>query len=93
MPELPDVEGFRRTFSEHAAGNHVRALRGIDASMLRNTTPQALARGLKGKRFGSPERQGKLLICSANGSALVLHFGMTGMLVWCSEGLPTLTTG
>ena len=86
MPELPDVEGFRRTFAKRAKGKRVRAVQGIDASMLRNTSPQGLARGLKGKRFDRPERQGKLLICPADGVALLLHFGMTGTFVWCTDG-------
>jgi formamidopyrimidine-DNA glycosylase len=85
MPELPDVEGFRRTFRSRASGKVIRAVRGIDSSMLRNTTAASLARRLKGKRFGTPERQGKLLICPADGVALLLHFGMTGTFVWCCE--------
>jgi formamidopyrimidine-DNA glycosylase len=53
--------------------------------MLRNTSPQGLARALRAKRFDRPERQGKLLICPANGIALLLHFGMTGTFVWCTS--------
>jgi formamidopyrimidine-DNA glycosylase len=86
VPELPDVEGFRRTFVKRAKGKRVRAVRGIDASMLRNSSPQGLARALKGRRFDDPERQGKLLICPADGVALLLHFGMTGTFVWCTNG-------
>ena len=88
MPELPDVEGFRRTFVERAKGKRVRAVRGIDRSMLRSTSPQGLARALDGRRFGDPERQGKLLVCPADGVALLLHFGMTGTFVWCTSGSP-----
>jgi formamidopyrimidine-DNA glycosylase len=86
VPELPDVEGFRRTFVKRAKGKRLKAVHGIDASMLRNTSPQGLARVLKRKRFDRPERQGKLLICPADGVALLLHFGMTGMFVWCVDG-------
>jgi formamidopyrimidine-DNA glycosylase len=86
VPELPDVEGFRRTFAKRATGKRVRAVQRIDTSMLRNTSPQGLARALKGRRFDSPERQGKLLICPADGVALLLHFGMTGSFVWCANG-------
>jgi formamidopyrimidine-DNA glycosylase len=86
VPELPDVEGFRRTFAKRATGKRVRAVRWIDSSMLRNTSPQGLARALKGRRFDSPERQGKLLICPTDGVALLLHFGMTGTFVWCTRG-------
>lgn len=88
MPELPDVEGFRQTFNRHAAGKRVRGVRGMDRSMLRNTSPQGLSRALKGKRFGTAERHGKLLICPAEQKTLVLHFGMTGSLLWCSGELP-----
>ncbi len=85
MPELPDVEGFRRTFNRHAVGKRVRAVRGVDRSMLRDTGPQRLSRALKNRRFDAAERHGKLLICPAERNALVLHFGMTGTLVWCSD--------
>jgi formamidopyrimidine-DNA glycosylase len=86
MPELPDVEGFRRTFDKRATGKCVRVVRWIDPSMLRNTSARGLARALKGKRFETPERRGKLLICPANGVALLLHFGMTGTFVWSAGG-------
>jgi formamidopyrimidine-DNA glycosylase len=87
VPELPDVEGFRRVFLNHAAGKELRAIRWIDRSMLRDTTPGSLARALTGSRFREPERQGKLLICSTDGrAALLFHFGMTGGFVWCVGG-------
>jgi formamidopyrimidine-DNA glycosylase len=87
VPELPDVEGFRRTFAKYATGKKLQAVRWIDASMLRGTTPARLARGLKGRRFSEPERQGKLLVCfTYRDPTLLLHFGMTGGFVWSSEG-------
>ena len=86
MPELPDVEGFRRTFAAHAAGKVVRAVERVDSSMLRNTSPAALGRSLRGRRFAEPARHGKLLICGTDGPpTLILHFGMTGTLVWSGE--------
>jgi formamidopyrimidine-DNA glycosylase len=84
MPELPDVEGFRRFFDDHGGGKRVKAVSGIDRSMLRNSSPQAIGRALKGRRLAHPRRHGKLLICPAGDSRLVLHFGMTGTLVWCT---------
>ena len=82
MPELPDVDGFRRTFQRHAAGRSVRAVRRVDRALLVGSTPQALGRALRGRRFGRPRRHGKLLICRTDGPTLVLHFGMTGSLEW-----------
>lgn len=87
MPELPDVEGFRRTFAEFATGKTVRAVRWIDSSMLRNTSAARLAGALKDARFSEPQRHGKLLICFTGGPAtLLFHFGMTGTFVWCEGG-------
>lgn len=86
MPELPDVEGYRRIFAAHAAGKRVTGVRWVDTSMLRDATPRLLTRALRDKRFGGPQRQGKLLICPADGATLLLHFGMTGKLVFSENG-------
>jgi formamidopyrimidine-DNA glycosylase len=82
LPELPDVEGFRRAFAEHATGRTVREVASVDPSMLRDTAPAALAAALRERRFGEPGRVGKLLICGTDGPTLLLHFGMTGSLQW-----------
>jgi formamidopyrimidine-DNA glycosylase len=88
MPELPDVEGFRRTFRRHGAGKTVRRVHDVDRTLLRGTTAQALGRGLSGRRFEQPGRHGKLLLCGTDGPTLLLHFGMTGRLVWDQEPHP-----
>jgi formamidopyrimidine-DNA glycosylase len=84
MPELPDVEGFRRHFTRHAAGKKVLAVH-ADRSIFRNTNPQGLGKALRGRRFDDPHRHGKWLICPTDGPLLLLHFGMTGRLVWSGE--------
>lgn len=78
MPELPDVESFRRFFARRAAGRVVRRVLVTDPAIVRNATPRALDRGLRGRRFEEPERHGKWLLCWTDGPALLLHFGMTG---------------
>jgi formamidopyrimidine-DNA glycosylase len=85
MPELPDVEGFRRVFVHHAAGKRVHRIWGVDRGLLRNTTPSGLGRALVRRRFEEPGRHGKLLLCPTDGPTLVLHFGMTGALVWSAD--------
>src|SRR5919108_1267785 len=84
MPELPDVEGFRRFWDRHAPGRTIARV-GAQRDIVRNTSPQGLGRLLKGKTLDSSERRGKWLVCPANGSFLVLHFGMTGSLVWSGD--------
>lgn len=84
MPELPDVEGFRRYFDRHAAGRRIERLE-ADRDIVRNSSPQGLGRALTGRRFDRPERHGKWLICPAGKTRLLLHFGMSGRLVWSGQ--------
>ncbi|MFI7709177.1 Fpg/Nei family DNA glycosylase [Nonomuraea sp. NPDC049480] len=87
MPELPDVEGFRRVLSEHA-GEPIRAVRVRDPGVLRGIGARQLAGALRGHRFERPRRHGKWLIVPAGGPVLMLHFGMTGSLSWHSPDEP-----
>jgi formamidopyrimidine-DNA glycosylase len=66
----------------------VRRVHDVDRTLLRGTTAQALGRGLSGRRFEQPGRHGKLLLCGTDGPTLLLHFGMTGRLVWDQEPHP-----
>lgn len=84
MPELPDVEHFREFFRSHAAGKTVAAV-SADPTILRNSSPHEIDGALRGRRFNEPDRHGKWLICWTDGPALLLHFGMTGGLVWSGD--------
>jgi formamidopyrimidine-DNA glycosylase len=85
MPELPDVEGFRRVFESCAKGRIVRRVVVRDLGVLRGISAQALARALEGRRFTGARRHGKwLFACTEEDATLVFHFGMTGSLV-CAE--------
>jgi formamidopyrimidine-DNA glycosylase len=82
MPELPDVEGFRRVFASHAAGRPIEHVEVRDKGVLRGVTAERLSRTLTGRRFSEPGRHGKWLIAPAGPDAVALHFGMTGSLHW-----------
>jgi formamidopyrimidine-DNA glycosylase len=84
MPELPDVEGFRRYFRRYALNKPVRDV-GVQSDMLRNVSPRTLERAIKGRTFIDAERHGKWLSCRAVSLSLVLHFGMTGGFVWSKD--------
>lgn len=86
MPELPDVEGFRRYLARHARGRRIARVEALDAELVRNGSPQALGRALNGARFGTPRRHGKWLIAPVGDVELLLHFGMTGRLRWVRSG-------
>ncbi len=82
MPELPDVEAYRRFLHRHAVGRIVRGVVVTDDGILRNVSADALDRALRGHRFQEPSRHGKWLIAPTTGPSVLFHFGMTGDLGW-----------
>ncbi len=85
MPELPDVEGFRRYLARHAEGHRIVSVQAPDRKLIRNRTASELGRALKGRPFGRPRRHGKWLIAPVGEVELLLHFGMTGFLRWSAD--------
>jgi formamidopyrimidine-DNA glycosylase len=85
MPELPDVEGFRRYLAKHAQGRRITRVEALDRELVRNRSAQALGRALEGARFRAPRRHGKWLIAPAGDVEVLLHFGMTGLLRWAPD--------
>jgi formamidopyrimidine-DNA glycosylase len=85
VPELPEVEAYRRFFAEHAMGRTVRAVDVLDPAIVRNAAAGDVGRALAGRRFEEPGRHGKWLVCPAEGPVLLFHFGMTGDLVWSGD--------
>ncbi len=95
MPELPDVEGWRRYLAEHATGARIGRVTAPDPDVIRNTTPQGLGRAVRGRHFAAPERHGKWLFAPLSdgerearpgtATTVVFHFGMTGRLEWTDE--------
>jgi formamidopyrimidine-DNA glycosylase len=82
MPELPDVEGFRRYLARHAQGQRIARVEVPDPPLVRNRSVRALDGALLGARFAEPWRHGKWLFAPVGDSQLLLHFGMTGRLHW-----------
>ena len=82
MPELPDVEGFKRYVNRHAAGRRIERVEVRDRAMLRSGS----ARGLGGEELGRARRHGKWLIAGAGRATFLMHFGMTGLLSWSARG-------
>jgi formamidopyrimidine-DNA glycosylase len=85
VPELPDVEGFRRLLEKHGTGHRVQRVEVPDPAVLHNTNPQGLGRSLRGRRLDEPSRHGKWLRAPFGTSTVLFHFGMTGALVWVTN--------
>jgi formamidopyrimidine-DNA glycosylase len=87
VPELPEVETYRRTFERHALGKTVAGVSVRDAGVLDGVTPRALAAAVRGRRVREVTRHGKIVFADLSpGPALVLRFGMTGDLVPFENG-------
>ena len=81
MPELPEVERFKRYFDATSLHQRINDVDVRNAYVLKDVTARELARALKGHRFESSRRHGKHLFVYAGGQLwLRLHFGMTGSL-------------
>ncbi|MGP4048368.1 Fpg/Nei family DNA glycosylase [Streptomyces sp. 2A115] len=87
MPELPDVEGYRKVLDSCAKGRVIQRVDVRDAGVLHGVSARRLRDALEGRRFTEPERHGKWLLArtgdgsTGDGPTLMLHFGMTGRLV------------
>ena len=84
MPELPDVENYRRYLQKHALRQKIAHVRVHDKRSLRNASPRKLARALDHHAFTATRRHGKHLFArlDKDGGWLTMHFGMTGRLAY-----------
>jgi formamidopyrimidine-DNA glycosylase len=81
MPELPEVETFRRYLESTSLHQRISGVDVLSAYVVKGVSARELARRLKGRRFESSRRHGKHLFVRADEDVwLRLHFGMTGFL-------------
>src|SRR5438094_433569 len=81
MPELPDVETFKRYLDATSLHQRIDDVDVRNAYVLKGVSAGKLAQQLKKRRFESSRRHGKHLFVRADGDLwLRLHFGMTGSL-------------
>src|SRR6266487_3698092 len=81
MPELPDVEIFKRYFDATSLHQRIDDVDVRSRYVLKGVSASELARRLKGGRFKCTRRHGKHLFVRADRDLwLRLHFGMTGSL-------------
>lgn len=89
MPELPDVETFRRYVNATALHQRIAGVQVREKRVLDGVTARRLQHAFKDRRFEATDRRGKYLFIHTDGEAvLVLHFGMTGSLEYEKEREP-----
>ncbi|MGC9344468.1 MAG: Fpg/Nei family DNA glycosylase [Bacteroidales bacterium] len=81
MPELPDVETFKRYADKNLSGHKLNGVEINDQKVLISSSDK-MKKELKGNKINSFSRKGKYLYASVSKSDLFLlmHFGMTGYL-------------
>ncbi len=88
MPELPDVEIFRRV-ADRCRGRNIDYALIADPGILKGISAKELERRLKGEQLRSSRRHGKHLFLELSKSGvLALHFGMNGSLKLIEESDP-----
>jgi formamidopyrimidine-DNA glycosylase len=89
MPELPDVEVYRRYLDATSLHQKIRSATVIDSRMLKGISSRELQARTKGRFLDSTRRHGKYLFAPLDrGSGwLVFHFGMTGDLKYAKGGV------
>jgi formamidopyrimidine-DNA glycosylase len=86
MPELPDVEVFKRYLDATALHKTITAVEVKSARILRGVSIGMLQKTLRHRQFQSTHRHGKhLLVALEQGPWLTLHFGMTGYLKYFKQ--------
>jgi len=84
MPELPEVETFKRYLDRTSLKQVIKGVQVIDNRIL-DTEEKKLSKFLKAKRFESSTRHGKYLLVYLNPQYLVMHFGMSGDLEYYDD--------
>lgn len=80
MPELPDVENFRRVCAGTIMRKKIKSIESFGKKAVKEPRKE-FDKALSGTSFSKAERHGKyLFLGDASRLRLVLHFGMTGFL-------------
>ncbi|MBL26191.1 MAG: formamidopyrimidine-DNA glycosylase [Rhodospirillaceae bacterium] len=83
VPELPDVENYKRYLDATALHERVADVVVGNAKVLRGLSASEISKRLTGRSLESSCRHGKhLLVTLDDGACLTIHFGMTGRLAY-----------
>ncbi len=83
MPELPEVETIRRTLARCLPGKKIEDVE-VRLPKLVRPDVATFVENARGRVFGEPQRKGKVLILPLGESSLLVHFRLTGQLVFLS---------
>jgi len=84
MPELPEVETFKRYIDKTSLKQVIKTIK-INDNRILNLNESDLINSLKNKQFESTTRHGKYLFVYLKPKYLIMHFGMTGDLEYYNK--------
>lgn len=87
MPELPEVEGFKRYLEQTSLNKKIIDVVSSDHDVIHNITFATFKKDLIGQKYVAAHRKGKYLIIDLSNSSkkLVMHFGLTGTLSYTHD--------
>jgi len=89
MPELPEVETIKRSLQKAVVGKKIRGVEVRKPKIFQGNTKDVIGETIK-----KVERRGKVLIIKLSGNKnLMVHFKLTGQMVWAAKGGETVTLG
>jgi formamidopyrimidine-DNA glycosylase len=87
MPELPEVESFKKVIDDCALDKQIDVVKFLAPNMLLNLSGRKLKATLTGNAFQGTIRHGKFLFISLRrGGNLLLHFGLSGDVACIEPG-------
>ena len=84
IPELPEVETYKRYFDSTALNQVIESVKIIDDRILL-VSKQSFKKAVIGSKFIQTVRHGKYLLAKIKNNFIVFHFGMSGDLEYYSS--------
>lgn len=78
MPELPEVENFKRNLQQSFAGQPVSGLTVHDEDLLKNCSKDELRKRIVGETLRAVDRRGKYLLFRFEAGVILNHLRMSG---------------
>jgi len=89
MPELPEVETIKRVLEKTIVGKTIKNIEVRKAKIFQGKPEEVI-----GRKIERIERRGRMLIIKlSGGKALVVHFKLTGQMVWIPRAGERVTFG
>ncbi len=84
MPEIPELEAFKYVVKTHCLHKKIKNVESSNKKLIKISFPK-FKKELVGHPFDATERKGKYLLIYTSDRILVMHFALTGFLVYAKN--------